>query len=357
MCICSVACSTPQGDGDDSGGGDSEIVTPGGDETGGGDSGSGDSGSGDNSGDSGSGDGEGNDLSFGPDSSVPTYLIISNQEELDNALTLVEEGQTIFVKQGTIRETLVIEETSVSFTLCGEKNSDGELISILPKIEISNNTQPITIKYLLFTMSIIASEQGGIKLNSTDNILVEECTFNNNVFIQGVGDVKNLTVNNCTFKNIVSEYENSQVSAINMPRYQNFTLKNSYFENIEYNVVQIGQHLTDREPVLNGGDVLVEGNTFKNIGSRILYFVYLNTVNICQVVNNKFYSNEDSFAADGNDTGAKKTDGLYVHTKTTGLYRLKIGVNYWEEIPEAYNKKYLPQFADYNEDDQLLISE
>ncbi|MBQ7349239.1 MAG: hypothetical protein IJW47_04520, partial [Clostridia bacterium] len=104
-----------------------------------------------------------------------------------------------------------------------------------------------------------------------------------------------------------------------------------------------------------GGVVTVTGNTFKNVGSRMIYFVNLVGVESCTVSGNYFYDNTDCVLSDGEEdpTGLKKTSGVYICAG--GGTPVIIGENFWENIP-VRDSKYISTSAEYSPEEQKTIS-
>ncbi len=155
--------------------------------------------------------------------------------------------------------------------------------------------------------------------------------------------VKNLVVDGCTFM----QSDSDKTTAIKLYRYENLTVKNCNFETVLYNALQVGNSEAK-------GEVSVYNNVFDNIGSRVLYFVYLDQLTSCNIYGNTFYDNSDAILYEGEvDDGIKKEDGVYVHTKSTAG-NLVIGVNTWQIVPEL-EAIYLPTFASYDASKQITM--
>ena len=129
--------------------------------------------------------------------------------------------------------------------------------------------------------------------------------------------------------------------------YNGLTVKNCTFENVEYNAMQLGNNVAN-------GVVVIDGNIFKDIGSRVIYLVYIDGLTSCTIENNLFYDNTDSLLLPGDlDDGIKKESGIYIHSKST-MGNLLVGKNFWEEIPDC-DTLYIAPVANYNANEQALI--
>ena len=189
---------------------------------------------------------------------------------------------------------------------------------------------------------------GGVSFGGeTADVTIKNCTFTGNAKISNMSGGKNINtvIEKCVMKDLF--YGDSVYTAIIIYRYSSLTVKDCVFDGIGYNVLQIGNK--DR-----GGNVLVTGNTFKNVGSRVLYFVNLTGVLSCTVTGNYFYDNTDCVLVDGetDQTGLKKSSGVYIYAG--GGTAVDVGVNYWETVPEK-DKKFITLNCNYNPVEQLLI--
>lgn len=218
--------------------------------------------------------------------------------------------------------------TSISVINCAEKSATYENFTItgLSKevgFNFNYTTSGVTIKNCRFTAF------GGIyaRYNSSDTKIIN-----------------NLTVENCVFKDVGVSSDADNASAIVLTHYNGLTIKDCVFDTVEYNAMQVGEHA-------NGGEVLITGNVFKDMGSRVVYLVNVNNLTSCEISDNIFYDHHDNYSATG-DGGVKKDSGVYIHTRSTSG-ALHIGTNKWVNIP-ADDAKYIAPFADYHVLLQLL---
>ena len=177
---------------------------------------------------------------------------------------------------------------------------------------------------------------GGVTFNgNSDNVTIKNCCFTGNTKISSMngGLNYNTVVENCVMKDLF--YGNSNFTAIIIYRYMDLTVKKCVFDGVGYNVLQVGNHE-------RGGVVTVTGNTFKNVGSRVLYFVNLSGITTCTVSGNYFYDNTDCTQS-------------AVYINAGGGTRVDVGVNYWEVIPEK-DAKYIASNTNYDPAEQLVIS-
>ena len=256
---------------------------------------------------------------------------VKNDIELKNALTNLTKETDVIIKAGNYKN-LTIPKLKYPVKIIAE---DGTRIN---GITIMDGVKDLTIKGVSFDIS-------GIKLANAENITISNCNFSlaSNIVGQTGCSVKNLIIKDCSFTNIMD----SMTSAIKILQYDGLIVENCEFDGIEYNALQVGNENAF-------GRVIIQGNTFRNIGSRIIYLVSVEKLVSCEVVANKFYDNTDCLLLEGEqDDGIKKEDGIYIHSKSeTG--NISVGQNYWEIIPEKSNL-FIVSIATYEENEQLLI--
>ncbi len=261
---------------------------------------------------------------------VTANLVIKKTDNIDAKMSTVKDGDVVVFEEGSytsvntkanVSDVRYIAETGASFSVINVTSGDAVYENLT--VTGSGKEEAFNIK------------------SAVDNITIKNCSFtmhggiyteNNNV-----ASVANLVVENCTFKNIISGS-----SAIILLRYNGLTVKNSVFENVGYNALQVGNFY-------NAGNVLIEGNVFKNVQSRVLYFVYVENLDECKIEGNTFYDHEYVYSFPEN--GPKKETGIYIHTKsTTGV--LTVGANTWEYVPSD-EEKYIAPVAEYNLQEQI----
>ncbi|MBQ8426261.1 MAG: hypothetical protein IJX16_00655, partial [Clostridia bacterium] len=123
--------------------------------------------------------------------------------------------------------------------------------------------------------------------------------------------VKNIKVIDCYF--FIDE---TSVSAMDINKLENLTIKGCNFEHVAYNAIQVG-HQSIR------GNIEITNNVFNYTGSRVLYFVNTEDFTSCNVSDNYFSNNES----------CDKADGVYI--KVGGTETIILGKNYWRAIPET----------------------
>ena len=196
-------------------------------------------------------------------------VIVSNSTQLLSALQKVTEETKIVLEEGNYSKlTLSSLNYPVTISAQGSVRINGLLIS--------DGVKNVTIEGIAFNLN-------GVTLGNATNITLKNCEFSYQAVIVSSGIVTNLVVDGCKFVNIL----NSLTTAIKLYKYDGLTVKNSVFENGEYNALQIGNDYA-------GGVVKIENNTFKDIGSRVIYLVYVENLVSCEIVGNKFYDNTDS---------------------------------------------------------------
>ena len=149
-----------------------------------------------------------------------------------------------------------------------------------------------------------------------DGLTLYDCKFTNTSNITGDNNsvVKNLALYNCEF-----DISGTNVSAIKLKGVDGLTLKDNTFTNVPYNVIQIG------EANSVNGDIVITGNKFTHVGSRMLYFVKVGEITSCNISGNYF---------NDNSTYCNKSTGCYMKIGAGGT-GITIGANWWEEIPQA----------------------
>ena len=134
---------------------------------------------------------------------------------------------------------------------------------------LTQNWSNITIEGITFTAPVDISSSLGTTV--IDGVAFKNCAFNINNTAQGNqalryynenndGRVKNLTVDTCSFKNCFQGVYTQKINGI--------TVMNSSFDTTAHNAIAV-QSGSD---AVNHKAVVITGNTFANIGDRIIRF-------------------------------------------------------------------------------------
>ena len=134
---------------------------------------------------------------------------------------------------------------------------------------LTQNWSNITIEGITFTAPVDISSSLGTTV--IDGVAFKNCAFNINNTASGNqalryynenndGNVKNLTVDSCSFKNCFQGVYTQKINGI--------TVMNSSFDTTTHNAIAVQ---SGSEPV-NHKAVVITGNTFANIGDRIIRF-------------------------------------------------------------------------------------
>ena len=258
-------------------------------------------------------------------------ISVKNDIELKNALENLKEETDIVLKTGNYKN-LTISKLEYPVKIIAESGTRVKGITIM------DGVKNLTIQGVDFDIT-------GIKLANVENVTISNCSFflASNIASQTGSLVKNLIIKDCIFTNIMD----SLTSAIKILQYDGLIVENCEFDGIEYNALQVGN-----ENAL--GKVIIQGNSFRNIGSRVIYLVSVEKLISCEIVANKFYDNTDSLLLEGQqDDGIKKEDGIYIHSKSESG-NICIGQNYWEIIPEKTDL-FIVSIATYEISEQSLI--
>lgn len=134
---------------------------------------------------------------------------------------------------------------------------------------LTQNWSNITIEGITFTAPVDISSSLGTTV--IDGVAFKNCAFNINNTASGNqalryynenndGNVKNLTVDSCSFKNCFQGVYTQKINGV--------TVINSSFDTTKHNAIAVQ---SGSEPV-NHKAVVITGNTFANIGDRIIRF-------------------------------------------------------------------------------------
>lgn len=259
--------------------------------------------------------------------------------ENNNKMSSVNSGDVVAFKKGAYN------------TVTAKRNVESVIYIAETGVTVNSiNATYSKATYENFTVLGHASENAFNFPYDVSDVTVKNCYFTEygGIYSRSAGiKITNLTVDNCVFKDITAglSEDEKRDSAIVITRYDGLTVKNCSFENVSYNAMQVGEHE-------NGGEVLIENNVFKNMGSRVVYLVRTDRLTDCLVAGNTFY-NHDHVYSDP-EAGHKKDSGIYIHCKSeTGI--IKVGVNTWETVPE-FDRMYIAPVAEYNQQEQLVIN-
>ena len=160
------------------------------------------------------------------------------------------------------------------------------------KAKTDINTSESTTVYDGFTFKDCTFDLG---TTADGNQAIRYYNENNN------GNVKNLVVEGCTFKTCSQGVYTMQVKGI--------TVKDSTFTQTGHNAIAIQSQGGDKGPC-NHGEVVITGNTFKNIGDRIIRFNNVGQGTTVTITDN---------TADGNSGKLDKATGKREIVKATTL--------------------------------------
>lgn len=160
------------------------------------------------------------------------------------------------------------------------------------KAKTDINTSESTTVYDGFTFKDCTFDLG---TTADGNQAIRYYNENNN------GNVKNLVVEGCTFKTCSQGVYTMQVKGI--------TVKDSTFTQTGHNAIAIQSQGGDKGPC-NHGEVVITGNTFKNIGDRIIRFNNVGMGTTVTITGN---------TADGNSGKLDKATGKREIVKATTL--------------------------------------
>ena len=269
-----------------------------------------------------------------------------NCEEVDSLSAHEREGKICTVcghEEGAIKAkpsnaVSVINSASDGTTVKLERGAYG-ILSIAPvgknlKLEFAENSSAtsITIGGQVTNLTIEGVKVTEyISINDRfDGLTIKDCKFSgnfeiNNTNYNGEEFNKDFVIEGCTFTNIASTQNKT---AIKMKAVENLTLKDNIFNGVQYNCYQAPGGKIPSADNPNGvpslkGDIVITGNTFKDVGYSVLN---LNRVHAssCDISNNVFYLNTICYIDIEVDEGAD-----------INVYGVVIGVNTWEEIPEG----------------------
>lgn len=274
-----------------------------------------------------------NKLYIGNPCSCGELDLIEEAVDVDQVITLapdyteVNDGDVVVFKSGIVGNVKIASNAS-NVRLVGENGAKFFGLSV-------ENVKNLTIENLIVTGTY------KMTLGNVENVTVKNCDFSEMAGLHGLKSkpVKNLSVLDCTFKNL---NDSKLISAISIPDYDGLTIKNCEFDNVEYNALQVGNYSAK-------GDFLLKGCSFKDIGSRIIYLVSVKDLTSCVIAENFFYDHHDNYMV-GDPEGIKKSTGVYIFTSSSEG-TITIGVNSWANVP-TFEKKYITLLATYNMEEQ-----
>ncbi len=156
---------------------------------------------------------------------------------------------------------------------------------------LTQNWSNITIEGITFTAPVDISSSLGTTV--IDGVAFKNCAFNINNTASGNqalryynenndGNVKNLTVESCSFKNCFQGVYTQKINGV--------TVINSSFDTTAHNAIAVQ---SGSEPV-NHKAVVITGNTFANIGDRIIRFGSVGADTQITIKNNTATNSGDS---------------------------------------------------------------
>lgn len=259
-------------------------------------------------------------------------VVVTGYTELLSALNSKSETIKIILTEGNY-PLIYVNDTDTKIHLC----ADGEVS--IKGIKVQDGVKGLTIEKVSFS-SI------GVEIHAAEDVTIKKCTFTGNAFINsGSHVVKNLTIDGCVFNNYGNR---TTLSAIKIFSYNGLTVKNCDFKYVRYNALQIGSN----DAI---GNVLIQNNTFKDIGSRVIYLVSIDKLTACIIQDNIFYDNVDALLQEGETSEYKKSDGIYIHTKSTNG-KIFVNKNTWEIIPE-FNNIYITELAEFKKNEQVELKQ
>jgi hypothetical protein len=271
-------------------------------------------------------------------------LVAYDYLDADNIFDTLEENTAIYLKAGDYRAiNLSVDGISIG----GE---DGVTVDSIKITASLSQFDKGLWNYTFYNLNFNPNEFGFEGEYNLNNVNFINCKFSGLACIRsslyaGVENrsINNLLVDGCSFTNLHNG--RGTVSAITITKLSDFTLRNSLFDDIDFNALQLGEKEF-------GGKIEITGNIFKNIGNRVAKLLETETVSNCVIENNKFY------ALTLGDSLTDKRSGNYFQTIDGNI---KVGVNYWEEIPPNETMYFISGNSAspiiYNPSEQLLIEE
>lgn len=249
---------------------------------------------------------------------------------------VIIDGQCVFADTKTAVELLKTEKDGgVIFLVPGNygtlllSNLKNVTVKASPlaafdKMVVSSSSENIVIDGAKFT---VTSASGLTTTGNVNGLTVKNCKFTRLAQINITSEkISDLVVDSCEFEEIMGGLR----TAILVKSYHNATIKDCVFDDVEYNAMQIGE---------NGatGKLVVMGNTFKEIGSRVIYIVKSADLDSSSIIENNIFYEE--MCSTNYNTEIRKDDGAYIKCGAGG--NLVVGVNTWENIPDALDKYFL----------------
>ena len=169
-----------------------------------------------------------------------------------------------------------------------------------------------------------------------EKVTITNCVFEKQSNLCLKGAAQNVTIKNNIFKNLANDA--GTLSAIYLYEVDGVLIENNIFDNIQYNAMQIMDGV-------EGSDVEIKDNVFKDVESRVIYFTGSELVgfNIAIYANTFFLKDGDKLT---------KKDGNYVKSN---YEQFSVGVNKWEVIPEA-TEVYFSANVTYSPEGQMIAN-
>ena len=193
-------------------------------------------------------------------------------DNLEDALEALEEGGTLVFEAGTHTGSGLVDVNNVTIKAV----ATAEVATV---INVAANVEGLTIDGVNFTdkAQVVMAEAGGVKDFTFKNNTVSDLTIANGTFISFKNDG---TANNEDF--VIENNEFLLGEATDVPRWirggniLNFTIVDNVFEGIPgiyVDAIRIeGTNETNSAGIGVGGEVLITGNLFDEIGQRGLWF-------------------------------------------------------------------------------------
>ena len=248
-------------------------------------------------------------------------VVVTDTASAQAAIDAAVSDTVIYFRAGTYGELEFQSTKGEDFANVSLVAADGVTVDAI----IINDTQDYAPKGLLIENIHFNSVDGfggvDIEKRSITELTVRGCTFtgNANITVADGAVATDVVIENCSFANVATT-DVTDLSAINMNRVVNLTVKDNSFDSIEYNALQVGGDQLS-------GTVTVVGNTFKDVQGRVLDFQGGVDVTAWDISGNTFYAKDCS-----------TVDGTYV--QDAGNYinvvgaTVTVGSNVWETIPE-----------------------
>lgn len=268
-------------------------------------------------------------------------IVATTTQEAEVAVCSDEDDAIIYLAAGNYGviefKNGVMAEQTENLTIVA---NDGAIVQgIMLNVHQKYAPKNLVIDNVYFNNNDESKAGGVVSYIQLDGLTVSNCYFENGARVclaNTLGNVfhKNVVIKDNTFKNISNS--SNQLTAIYLQTINGVKIENNYFDGVDYNAIQVNA-------VIENSEVLVKGNTFKDVGSRVIYFTEVaNKVVHINIEDNTFYSKEDNLT---------KADGNYICSK---MLTVNVGANKWEKVP-AKDTKYFSECVNIDINAQLSI--